>query len=118
MKSSSKQFNHINCNQTVFNPILFEARPKGQSRVTMTQTKIIREQTSLIRQQTNTVLIRKLTRKQTKLNSQANEQRRLLQKELTFKKKMSKVEAMGRWHSFNKQVVKRSGPTDSFFGID
>ena len=34
MKSSSKQFNHIKCNQNVGCPVLFVARPKGQSRVT------------------------------------------------------------------------------------
>ena len=73
MKSSSKQFNHVNCNQSVDTPVLFEARPNGQSRVTLTQAMIIRNQISLIRQQKNTALIRKLTRRQSKLNSQRGE---------------------------------------------
>ena len=42
LKSSSKQFNHVNCNQNVGCPVLFVARPKGQSRVTIMQTKEIR----------------------------------------------------------------------------
>ena len=58
---ATKHFNHINCNQKLGQPILYQARPKGQSRKTSRQKKLIRDITSITHVQKCTSLFKKLS---------------------------------------------------------
>ena len=62
----TKHFNHMNCDERVAVPVLFEARPKGQSRVTLSQSNFIRQRTSMHHVQRSTSLLKRLTKTQSK----------------------------------------------------
>ena len=67
MKSSTKNFNNVNCKQSQAHAAtLFEARPIGQSRITREQSDVLRHQGSRIRLQKSNKLVHKLTREVSK----------------------------------------------------
>ena len=63
MKSSTKYFNHINCQQSrIHTPILCQARPEGQSLMTKEQSLILRSNGALSRLSKGRQLERRLNK--------------------------------------------------------